>query len=65
MKKIRFLGVAMSAATLTGCTSGQVNEGAYYMLQSREEMARPQAEAARGRPVTYEEYESERKKLNR
>jgi uncharacterized lipoprotein YmbA len=51
MKKIWLLGALMCAGMLTGCTTGQVNEGAYYMLQSREEMTRPQTEAARGGPM--------------
>ena len=65
MKKIWFLGALMSALILPGCATGEVYAGAYQALQTREEMARlPQAERSR-RPMTYEQYEAERKELNR
>jgi hypothetical protein len=65
MKKIWFLGALVSAVILPGCATEQVYAGTYEILQTRQEMARPPQAEPRRRPMTYEQYEAERKELNR
>jgi hypothetical protein len=61
----RLVAAAILAAAVSGCASErEVYEGVYNMLQTREQFANPLREKAVGeKPMSYEQYEKERKKV--
>jgi hypothetical protein len=61
----RLVAAAILAAAVSGCAGkGQAYENVYNMLQSREEVVNPLREKPVGeKPMSYEQYEKERKKV--